>query len=171
MAFIRGYHFSNTSFFPPTMTESVPSTAFGSPPLTGASSISIPFSASRAAISRLARGAIELMSMTVLPGAPPSRMPFCPSTTAFTCGEFGSMVMMTSQACATSFGDEAVAAPKPDSSFIGASLMSWTTRPYPALIRFFDIGLPMIPRPINPVFIASSPSFRPYPRDAKISRS
>jgi len=106
------------------MTESVPSTAFGSPPLTGASSISIPFSASRAAISRLARGAIELMSMRVLPGAPPSRTPPGPSTTSFTCGEFGSMVMTASHACATSFGDEAVAAPSAESSFMGAGLMS-----------------------------------------------
>ncbi len=62
--------------------------------------------------------------MTVLPGPPPSRMPFGPSTTAFTCGEFGSMVMTTSHFCATSFDDEAVSAPSADSSFIGAALVS-----------------------------------------------
>ena len=93
------------------MTERVPSIAFGSPPLTGASSISTPFSASFAAISRLTSGAIELMSMTMAPGLAPSITPFSPSTTSFTWGELGSMVMMMSVCSATALGVAATSAP------------------------------------------------------------
>ena len=55
---------SKSAALPPAMTVSVPSMALGSPPLTGASRKRTPFSANAAAISRLARGAIELMSTT-----------------------------------------------------------------------------------------------------------
>ena len=65
------FTFSKTASLPPTMIASVPSMALGSPPETGASSISIPFLASSAATSRLARGAMELMSTSTLPGFTP----------------------------------------------------------------------------------------------------
>ena len=66
------------------MMASVPSMALGSPPETGASSISIPFPASAAATSRLTRGAMELMSTSTLPGFAPSITPFFPNTACFT---------------------------------------------------------------------------------------
>ena len=62
MAARIGWTSSNTARSPPTMIDSVPSIAFGSPPLTGASSMLTPFSASASETSRAASGAIELMS-------------------------------------------------------------------------------------------------------------
>ena len=50
------------------MKLNVPSIAFGSPPETGASSISIPRSERAEAISLLATGLIELISMKIEPG-------------------------------------------------------------------------------------------------------
>src|SRR4030067_962184 len=58
-------------------------------------------------------------------------------------------------------GDAPVSAPRPETPFIGAALTSKTTRRYPAVKRFFDMGFPMIPRPIKPIFIAASPSVDP----------
>ena len=69
---------SNVSFFPPTITESVPSIAFGSPPLTGASISSIPFSASSAPIFLDSTGSIELISITTVPGFAVSAIPPSP---------------------------------------------------------------------------------------------
>ena len=56
-------------------------------------------------------GAIELMSTTSAPFCAPSMTPFSPSTTAFTCGEFGSMVMMIFAFEATSLGEVPTSAP------------------------------------------------------------
>ncbi len=53
---------------PPVMIASVPSFAFGSPPLTGASSITTSFLRSSSASSLETEGAIELMSITIDPG-------------------------------------------------------------------------------------------------------
>ena len=60
-------HLSKTACLPPTMKLRVPSMALGSPPETGASSISMPFSASLAAISLLTTGLMELQSTKICP--------------------------------------------------------------------------------------------------------
>ena len=121
-----GFTWLNTSSGPPTMMASVASTAFGSPPLTGASNIGIPFCASLAATSWLAAGAIELMSTTIDPGCTPSITPPWPSTASFTCGELGSMVMITSLRAATSLGDNPAFAPAATSSAMGSGRTSKT---------------------------------------------
>ena len=79
------------------MKERVPSMALGSPPETGASSISMPRLASSAAISLEATGLMELMSMNTLPGFMWAATPSSPSMTAFTWGLLGTMVSTTSQ--------------------------------------------------------------------------
>ena len=60
------------------MIASVPSIAFGSPPLTGASRKSTPFASSAAPTFCDTIGLIELMSMTVEPFFTPSSTPFGP---------------------------------------------------------------------------------------------
>ncbi|MNY19148.1 hypothetical protein D3C86_1525690 [compost metagenome] len=101
--------------------------AFGSPPLTGASSISTPFAFSASLISRLASGAIELMSIRTRPGFAPSIRPFSPSATSCTCGELGNMVMTTSHCSAIALAVRAVSAPAAIRSAITSGLRSETT--------------------------------------------
>ena len=86
----------------------------------------MPFSVNRAEISWLAAGAIELMSITIAPGCTPSITPPAPSTAAFTCGELGSIVMMTSLRAATSREDEAAFAPAATSSATASGRTSKT---------------------------------------------
>ena len=102
MVLSRSSYLAKTSSLPPTMTAMVPSMALGSPPETGASRNSTPISSRRFAKSRLASGAMELMSMTHLPEVRPSTMPFSLKRAASTCGELGSMVITTSAFSATS---------------------------------------------------------------------
>jgi hypothetical protein len=89
--------------------------------------MSMPFSASFAATSRLASGAMELMSMTMAPLFAPSTTPSFPSTTVFTWGELGSMVMITSHCSATAFGVGAALAPAATTSSTAALTTSQTT--------------------------------------------
>ena len=79
------------------MKDRVPSMALGSPPETGASSISMFFLASSAAISLEATGLMELMSIKVVPGRMWAATPSSPSMTAFTWGLLGTMVITRSQ--------------------------------------------------------------------------
>ncbi len=98
------------------MMESVAFRAPTSPPETGASSQSQPFSANRLANFFVAIGLIELMSMRILPGLKPSAMPSAPNTTASTSGVSGTMVMTASQRSATSRGEPQAMAPASISS-------------------------------------------------------
>ncbi len=84
---------SNSSSWPPTMIASVPSTAFGSPPETGASSIRTFLLAQAFSTSWLASGAIEDMSIRIRPSFAPSSTPPSPITTLLTCGLLGSIVI------------------------------------------------------------------------------
>ena len=59
---------ANAASSPPTMIDSVALMAPISPPLTGASSIDAPFSATCAASRSVATGEMLLMSMTTAPG-------------------------------------------------------------------------------------------------------
>ena len=107
MSFTR----SNASCLPPHMNASVPSTAFGSPPDTGASTMNPPFFSTSAQISIEAAGLIELVSTRIMPGRIPSRTPSLPSTASLTCGEFCTIVNTTSLFSATSRAEAAPFAP------------------------------------------------------------
>jgi hypothetical protein len=93
------------------MIESVPFWAPTSPPLTGASSISMPFFSSSAATCWVARGETVLMSMTTAPRAAPCMTPSSPRITASMSGVSVTMVMMMSLAAATSRGVLSSSAP------------------------------------------------------------
>ena len=107
------------------MIASVPSMAFGSPPLTGASRKSMPLASSAAPTFCATIGLIELMSTTVEPFFAPSMTPFGPSTACSTSGPSGTIVMMMSLPAATSFGDEPLAAPAAATSSMPAGTMSY----------------------------------------------
>ena len=96
----------------------------GSPPLTGASSISTPFSAHSAAMRCETSGAMELMSMMVLPAVAPSSTPLGPRMARSESAESGSMVIFLSVAAATSLLDDAGVAPSPATSSTASPTMS-----------------------------------------------
>ena len=116
----------------------------------------MPCLASSAPIALLSVGSMELMSITTRPSFAPSTTPFSPRTAALTCGEFGTMVITTSTWEARSLLLSAAVAPQDTRSATASLLKSKTTSSWPALTRFFAIGLPMIPNPINPIFILNS---------------
>jgi hypothetical protein len=101
--------------------------AFGSPPETGASIMTMPFSFKAAQISCAAPGAIELMSTTIVPGFAPSMTPSLPSTASRTFGELGSMVMIRSLLAATSLFEVPGLAPSATRSSNWANL-SYTVK-------------------------------------------
>ena len=78
------------------------------------------------------------------------KTPSGPSSTCSTSGESGTIVMRRVTCRATSAGDFARVAPSATSASTGAGLRLYTTRGYPALIRFEAMGRPMTPRPMKP---------------------
>ena len=100
--------------------------ALGSPPDTGASSISMFFLASSAAISLEATGLIELMSMNTVPGFMWAATPSSPSITALTWGLLGTMVSTTSQV-------------SPISALVAALAPAATTSSAAALFRLLTV--------------------------------
>ena len=125
-----------------------------SPPLTGASSIEPPFSATSVASRSVATGEMLLMSMTMAPGCSADSTPSAPVSTRSTSGVSGSMVMTMVETRATSAGVAAAVAPAATSSSTAPRLRLWTVRWCPAVIRCLAMGLPMTPSPMNPMFSA-----------------
>src|ERR1035438_3964786 len=152
MLFSTGAIFSNNAASPPTMMASVPSTALGSPPLTGASRKPTPFAAQAAPTFWETIGLMELMSTTTVPRRAPSRTPPAPSMACFTSGPSGSIVITISDRDATSRHDSPRAAPAVTAASTRAGTTSYTARVCPAFIRLMDIGRPMMPNTIKPIF-------------------
>src|ERR1017187_10429204 len=142
--------FAEVFSLPPTMITSVPSTAFGSPPLTGASRKSTLLSAQAEAILCETSGLIELISTINEPGLHPARIPSSPNTTSSTYGPSGSIVKIMDARRPTSRFDAPRSAPSATqaSSFFG--LRPYAITVWPALRRFLIMGRPMMPRPTNP---------------------
>ena len=125
--------------------------AFGSPPLTGASRNSTPFAAQAAPTFCDTIGLMELMSTRMVPGFAPSSTPPGPSTACSTSGPSGSIVITISERAATSPHDCAArrAIRHHTVGQCGHDVVDHQL--WPALSRFLDMGLPMMPRPINPI--------------------
>lgn len=145
-------------FIAPTITDSVPSIAFGSPPLTGASNISTPFAFSASLISRLASGAIELISINTV------RLRAFDDTVLAQRNLFHMRrVRQHRDDDVTLFSDRLRRrgrfAPAAMTSAIASGLRSDTTSEYPAFSKFLLMGLPMMPKPIKPTFIVIAFSF------------
>ena len=96
------------------------------------------------------------MSMTVLPLLKADAMPLSPNSTFCTSGVSGTIVKMTSAFDATSAGVLHATAPASSSAF-GTALRVLTNSSCPAARKWPAIGAPMIPRPIQPTFMPSSP--------------
>src|SRR5262245_32582935 len=86
-------------------------------------------------------------------------MPFGPVSTVSTSEVSGSMVMTTVLCRATSAGEPAAVAPAAATSSVAARLRLCTTSVWPALIRFFAMGLPMTPSPTKPIVSATACPF------------
>ena len=97
-------------------------------------------------------GSIELMSTTVLPLAKPAATPSLPNSTDSTSGVSGSIRNTTSAARATS---ALVAQAFAACSASGTLLRVRTNISWPAANRCCAMGAPMMPRPMNPIFIAN----------------
>ena len=93
------------------MIVSVPSSALGLEPVTGASTKPIPRGDRAAAMRRLSPGAMVDMSTHSVPAAAPSATPCSPSSTSCTWAPSTTMVMTTSLAAPTSAGVAATVAP------------------------------------------------------------
>ncbi len=96
---------------PPAMIVSVPSSAFGEDPLTGASTKPSPRSSSAAPMRRVSAGAIVDMSTHSVPSAARVAAPSSPSRTASTWAPSTTIVMTRSLAAPTSAGVSATVAP------------------------------------------------------------
>src|SRR3984957_11521171 len=88
---------------PPTMIVRLAARAPTSPPDTGASRYWQPSASMRTANPLVSTGEMELMSITILPGDRPAAMPSASNRAAATFGVSGTMVMMKSARCATTW--------------------------------------------------------------------
>jgi hypothetical protein len=158
MASSSGFTVAKAAASPPTMMERVPLMAPISPPLTGASSIVAPREAARPASRRATSGAILLQSMTIVPRCRALKTPSGPSSTRSTSGESGTIVKMRVACRATSAGELARAAPAATTSSTGSGLRLCTTSGNPAFNRFFAMGRPISPSPMNPIVSAMARS-------------
>src|SRR3954470_11769893 len=91
-----------------------------------------------------------------MPGCAPARIPSGPKTTASTSGGPGRLVNTTSHCSAIAFGVVPHSAPAL-SCFAAASLRtSSTTSLYCDFCRLAAMKAPMVPRPMNPIFMLSA---------------
>src|SRR5215472_7669288 len=150
MTWSSGRQASRTSLRPPAMMDSVPASAPGGPPLTGASRHSTPPAAAAAPRRRVTSGDIVDMSIQVVPGAAPASRPCSPATTASTSGLSVTIVMTMSERSAASAGVAACSAPSATSGAAFAAVRLWTVSRKPALSTLRAIGRPMSPSPTNP---------------------
>ncbi len=147
-----GLTWSKVACLPPHMIDSAAFFAPTSPPDTGASRYSQPSSLIFFANSFVSTGEIELMSTTILPLDRPSATPFSPNSAFCTSGVSGTIVMIRSACCATSLAVPQAVPPASVNSF-GTSPSVVRYNSWPPLIRWPAIGTPMMPRPMNPIFM------------------
>ncbi len=143
---------------PPAMIVSVPSSAFGEEPVTGASTKAWPRPVSSAPIRRASAGPIVDMSTNSVSGRAPWTAPSSPSRSASTCGPSTTIVITTSLRSATSRGP---AATWPPCSAAHASARSrvrlWTVSSKPARRRLAAWRDPMMPSPMKPTASGTTP--------------
>ena len=144
------------------MMPSVPASAPGTPPLTPASTSSMPDSRRRAPIAAVCDGLPLVRSTTIVPGSAPSTMPSGPKQTCSTSFEVGSERQIVRAAPATARGESAGCAPASVSRASASGCRSSATRPKPAPSTLRAIGPPMLPSPIKPIVSAIAVSLRAW---------
>ena len=140
------------------MIASEPSTAPGSPPLTGASRNEQACSAAIAANSFDSTGVTELMSAMIVPFAAPANTPSAPLRIVRTIGPLGTIVITMSAPVAASFADDAAFAPSAAIACTASVATSKAVTAKPAFSRLRTMGFPIIPSPINPIFFMTNSS-------------
>src|SRR2546423_7098606 len=132
------------------MIVSVPSSARGREPVTGASRKRMLSAARRSRILTLTSGAIVDMSMAHAPCRIPSAAPLSPNITSSTSGPSGTIVIVMSPRSAAAAGVGAGWAPYSAANASAREGVRFqTVTSNPARTRFAAIGPPMIPRPRN----------------------
>ena len=126
----------------------MPAAARCTPPVTGDSSVSMPFLAPCAASRWMLAASLVLISIQVPPGASPSSTPPSPPTTASTASGEGRQVMTVSDACAISRMESAHTAPFFSRSMAHVLSMSYTVSGKPACRRLPARCLPRAPSPM-----------------------
>src|SRR6185437_13171126 len=149
---------SNTFLSPPTMMAIVAASAPVVPPLTGASSMAMPLAAKASPIFFTIDGALVERSMKVWPLLILARMPPSPIATFSTSRGIGSEVMTISAPFVASATDLAPVPPRSVQVSSAAKLRSTTVTWWlERLMMLRHIGPPMLPTPMKPTFMASSP--------------
>ena len=144
-----------SSSLPPAMIVSVPSSAFGAEPVTGASTRPWPCSRSVAPSRRASAGAIVEQSMNSVPSGAPATAPSSPSSIASTCAPSTTIVITASAPSAAARGLSATSALCSDAHASAVSRVRLKTRSsWPARTRFAAWREPMMPRPMKPTRIA-----------------
>jgi hypothetical protein len=140
---------------PPAMIDRVPAMAPTSPPETGASIKSTPATAKSSPIWRAAAGAMVLMSTATRPGS-------AALATAHDLGHVGRIGHHGNDQFVTACRVSRTGAMAPASSkgCIDSARRAQTVTVWPPLMRLCAIGRPMMPRPINPIFMLNSASRR-----------
>src|SRR5471032_3303465 len=151
-----GCRVANSSGVAPTIKVSVPAVAPPVPPETGASAMATPCLAAAAATSRAVCGSMVLQSTAGTPLPIPASTPSSPSQTLRTCTAAGSMVITSSAPSAACRAEALMLPPSCASSASTVLFRSTRFSEWPALIRLRAIGAPMLPRPINAIFMAGS---------------
>src|SRR5262245_26965472 len=164
MASRTGRAAAKSSAEPPTMMASVPSTARGTPPDTGASTKRSPRSTAAAATRRETPGSIVDMSTQSVPLRAAARTPPSPEYADSTLGDDGSIVTTTSAVATTSAALAAAVIPAAAAACTAAGFMSKALTANPFFTRFFAMGSPIVPTPMNPIRVISFPPRNRRPR-------
>jgi hypothetical protein len=138
------------------MKVSVPAMAPPVPPDTGASIIATPLAAAASATLRDVAAAMVLLSITSVPALMLSSRPGLPApprNRPSTCALAGSMLMTTSASATVSAADLAIGRPSAPNFLQASAERSKALSVWPALCRFRAIGPPMLPRPMNAIFM------------------
>src|SRR3954451_17591844 len=91
-----------------------------------------------------------------MPGCAPARIPSGPKTTASTSGGPGRLVKTTSHCSAIAFGVAPHSAPASRCFAAASRRTSSTTSLYCDFCRLAAMKAPMVPRPMNPIFMRSA---------------
>ena len=143
-----------SSSLPPAMIVSVPSSAFGAEPVTGASTKPWPRSRRISPSRRASAGAIVEQSMNSVPSGAPASAPSSPSSIASTCAPSTTIVITASAPSAAARGLSATSALCSEAQASAVSRVRLKTRSsWPARTRFAACREPMMPRPMKPTRI------------------
>ena len=153
MASRNGLARSKLAASPPTIKLRVPAVAPLTPPDTGASTNKISAAAAAAPTSCAVATSIVLESTTRVPAGICASKPSGPVYKPATCLPAGNMLTTTSAPCTAARAESAVLPPACSKVAKASGIKSNAVTLWPAFTRLAAIGPPMLPRPINAIFV------------------